>query len=1538
MKKLLLLLVMILLPMVASADKSGTCGENLTWELVESTGTLTISGSGAMTDYTSGSSPWNEIRENIKKLVIDNGITSIGNSAFWACSALASVTIPNSVTAIGNYAFQGTGLTSVTIPNNVTAIGKGVFSQCSALTSVTIPNSVTSIGERAFLYSSALTSITIPNGVTSIGNNTFNGCSGLTSITIPNSVTSIGENVFYGCTSLTSITIPNSVTSIGENVFYGCTSLTSITIPNSVTSIGARAFNGCTNLTSVTIPNSLKIIAYEAFKGCTGLISVTIPNSVTSIGQGAFQDCSGLNSVTIPNSVTSIYYYAFHNCSGLASVTIPNSVESIAPSAFSGCSNLTSVTIDCNKILSGSDWLMDIFGNQVQSYIIGNSVNAIGEYAFHNCSGITSVTIPNSVTSIGGYAFDGCSSLTSVTIPNSVTSIDEGTFQNCSGLTSITIGNSVESIGGNAFIGCSGLTSVTIPNSVTSIGLGAFSDCSGLTSVTIPNSVTFIGAFAFENCKSLSSITIPKCVTSIDANTFRGCTNLTSVTIPNSVTYIVYEAFSGCSGLTSITIPNSVTSIGESAFSGCTGLTSVTIPNSVTSIGVYAFHNCKSLPSITIPKFVTSINANTFSGCSGLTSITIPNSVTSIGESAFSGCTGLTSVTIPNSVTSIGARAFNGCTNLNSVTVEINTPISITNDVFTNRANSTLYVPEGSKASYEAANYWRAFKNIITFGSEVVANNLTRVYGKTNPKLTYTINGDEISGTPVLTCEASETSPVGTYDILISKGTISNSHVFFKKGILTINPKVVSISTITLSQTSYTYDGTAKEPTVTVKDGETIIPADEYIVSYSDNTNVGTATVTITGKEDGNYIVNGSTTFTINIRTVSDPTFTFSENSCIYNGTAKEPTVTVKDGETIIPADEYIVSYSDNTNVGTATVTITDKEGGNYNVNGSTTFTIAPKTVSDPTVILSEDSYTYDGTVKEPTVTVKDGESVIPADEYTVSYTDNTNVGTATVTITDKEGGNYIVSGSTTFTINVKTVSDPTVTLSEDSYTYDGTEKEPTVTVKDGETIIPADEYTVSYSDNTNVGTATVTITDNEDGNYIVNGSTTFTINAKIVSDPTIILGESSYTYDGTAKEPTVTVKDGDTIIPADEYTVSYINNTNAGTATVTITDKEDGNYIVSGSTTFTIAPKTVSDPTVTLSEDSYIYDGTAKEPTVTVKDGETIIPVDEYTVSYDDNTNVGTATVTIKDKEGGNYIVSGSTTFTINVKTVSNPTVTLSEDSYTYDGTEKEPTVTVKDGETIISADEYTVSYSDNTNVGTATVTITDKEDGNYIVSGSTTFTIAPKTISAPTISLSPSSYSYDGNAKEPTVIVKDGETIVPADEYTVSYSDNTNAGTATVTITDKEGGNYNVSGSTTFIINSKTVSVPTIGNYFVGGSTSFTIYAKTVNNPTIILSTTSYICDGTAKEPTVTVMDDETVIPASEYTISYSNNTNVGTATVTITDKEGGNYIVSGSTTFTIHGMELPADELFSGSNLLRPQPRHLRSTICLRACPCC
>ena len=279
--------------------------------------------------------------------------------------------------------------TSVAIPSaidgkSVTSIGDSAFFGCRSLTSISLPSSVTSISNDAFWYCSSLTSISIPSSVTSIGYGAFAKCSSLTSINIPNSVTSIDVAVFAGCTSLTNIdvdarntnyssqngilfskaknalicypagktdkiySIPSSVTGIDEEAFEDC-SLTNINIPSSVTNIGNWAFADCGSLTSISIPNSVTSIGLGVFSDCCSLTSVNIPNSVTSIGgngvigNGAFEGCSSLSSINIPSSVTSIGDYAFAYCWSLTSISLPSGVTSIGDGAFNGCSSLKDV-------------------------------------------------------------------------------------------------------------------------------------------------------------------------------------------------------------------------------------------------------------------------------------------------------------------------------------------------------------------------------------------------------------------------------------------------------------------------------------------------------------------------------------------------------------------------------------------------------------------------------------------------------------------------------------------------------------------------------------------------------------------------------------------------------------------------------------------------------------------------------------------------------------------------------------------------------------------------------------------------------------------------------------------------------------------------------------------------------------------------------------------------------------------------------------------------------------------------------------------
>jgi hypothetical protein len=458
MKKHILLILL-------SVSSLGTIQAEITWTLSDD-GTLTISGTD-MPNYSSNSSPWYSQRDKIKKIVIENGVTNIGNSAFYDCFNLASISIPNSVTRIGSNAFNGTKWYNEQ-PEGLVYAGLVLYKYKG--------------------YMSPRTNIVIKEGIKGITASAFSNCP-LSSVTIPNSVTSIGSSAFYGCSGLTTITIPNSVTSIESGVF-SCSGLISITIPNSVTSIGGSAFHDCYDLASISIPNSVTSIGEAAFGYCPSLTSITIPNSVTSIGDYAFKECFNLNSITIPKSVTSIGRFVFSSCSSLKSIIVENGNNKY--DSRNNCNAI--IETETNTLLMGC-----------KNTIIPNSVTTIGNDAFSFCSGLTSITIPNSVTSIGASAFSGCEWLTSVTIPNSVTNIGQSAFDNCPSLTSITIPNSVNHIGVSAFSG-SGLTSISIPNSVMSIESYAFMGCYGLTSVAISNSVTNIGDYAFAYCTGLSSI------------------------------------------------------------------------------------------------------------------------------------------------------------------------------------------------------------------------------------------------------------------------------------------------------------------------------------------------------------------------------------------------------------------------------------------------------------------------------------------------------------------------------------------------------------------------------------------------------------------------------------------------------------------------------------------------------------------------------------------------------------------------------------------------------------------------------------------------------------------------------------------------------------------------------------------------------------------------------------------------------------------------------------------------------------------------
>ena len=416
---LAILMVMSIIPITASAEtEHGTCGDNLTWEFNYYTGALTISGTGVMYDYNWNNRPWEGYKNNVNKIVINDGVTTIGDYAFSGLYNLTDVTISDSVTIIDDCAFsECSELTSITISSGVTAIGKNAFSWCYNLTSITVDsdNLYYSNDEHGVLFNKDKTTLVqyttgktetsyiIPDSVTTIDYYAFGYSDSLTSIAIPASVTTIGDDAFYCCTNLTSITVdadnPN-YSSDDYGVLFNkdktmliqhpvANARTNYTIPDSVTAIKRYAFIFCEGLTSVTIPDSVVIIGEYAFTWCYGLTDVKIPDSVTTIGDGAFGYCSNLTDMIIPDSVTTIGDYAFQNCTKLTNIKISNSIKKIGYHTFFLCESLTNITIPDN-------------------------VTIIDENAFSACFSLTSIIIPDNVTTIGACAFDSCYNLKDV--------------------------------------------------------------------------------------------------------------------------------------------------------------------------------------------------------------------------------------------------------------------------------------------------------------------------------------------------------------------------------------------------------------------------------------------------------------------------------------------------------------------------------------------------------------------------------------------------------------------------------------------------------------------------------------------------------------------------------------------------------------------------------------------------------------------------------------------------------------------------------------------------------------------------------------------------------------------------------------------------------------------------------------------------------------------------------------------------------------------------------------------------------------------
>ena len=510
---------------------------------------------------------------NVKKIVIEEGVTSIGNSAFAYCRGLISITIPDSVTSIGEWAFDGcTSLPSITISSSVTSIEFGTFKDCSSLTSITIPDGVTSIGAYAFSKCSSLTSITIPDSVTSIkAYAAFNGCTSLKTISLScgsilkRSDFSDQANLVSYTSHILTKTAAKAVTCTenGNKEYWTCEHCKKYFLSNDTNPETAKAVEQ----SEFIIPASHKLTKVEA-KDAT----------CSESGNKEYWTCEHCGKYFLSNDTNPETAKAVELSETITPALKHKNATTRGASKPDGTKPGYSgdrYCPDCDKVVEKgyTYWIEDnltwklyedgtlnisgtgamknygysnnrspVFWNtDVTSIVIEEGVTSIGNEAFHLCRNLISITIPKTLKSIGNNAFYDCTSLTSVTIPGNVESIGESAFYYCDNLTDVTLQDGVKSIGDAAFIWCNNLTNIVLPNSVTSIGYYAFKDCTSLTSITIPDSVTSIGNDAFYNCSSLKTISL-SCKSSLKRSNFGEQADLVSYTNQHILTKTAAKA------------------------------------------------------------------------------------------------------------------------------------------------------------------------------------------------------------------------------------------------------------------------------------------------------------------------------------------------------------------------------------------------------------------------------------------------------------------------------------------------------------------------------------------------------------------------------------------------------------------------------------------------------------------------------------------------------------------------------------------------------------------------------------------------------------------------------------------------------------------------------------------------------------------------------------------------------------------------------------------------------------------------------------
>ena len=666
-------------PVVVNNGECGEDGGNLTWTL-DSEGTLTVSGTGRMKNYplkmdplAVNTAPWAGLP--VKQVVIEEGVSNVGECAFYRCADIVSVSLPESVASIWMGAFSCcAGLTSVTIPDGVGRIGERAFADCGGLTSLTVGDGLDTVGYNAFAGCDKLETLTIGKSIEKVSVGDLSICKkSLKNAVVSDGAASLCDCAFSGYTALTSVALPESLKSVGERAFLNCKRLEGLTLPSAVETIGKEAFCLCVSLPSLAIPAGVTVIPERAFAGCTGLNAVSIPNTVQAIWLGAFFCCTALTSVVIPDSVTDVGESAFWHCESLTEAAIGNGVRYMGCDAFAGCDSLRKLYVGKPiETMTLSD--LTVPACNTLDVVVTYGVKRIAPKAFQCYKWLNTVTLPQTVTEIGDSAFQNCVRLAAVNFPDRLIAIGEAAFKE-SGASYVKLPDSLTTMGKEAFRCCDRLVGVEIGNGLAEISEDAFRDCKALTYVSFGTGLKSIKEHAFMLCTSLPSAELPEGLESVWAGAFNGCTSLKQVTLPATLTTLAAGAFYGCTSLPYLLLPESLSNIGLSAFDLCTKLCDLYYAGSKEqwkkvdnkTVRFPSCYDCLLEDGVVYNKDKTKIQ-DVYDDT--ITFVDIPQGVTEIGKKMFCGCSRLAVAVIPASVRTVGAYAFNKCDQLKNVYYE----------------------------------------------------------------------------------------------------------------------------------------------------------------------------------------------------------------------------------------------------------------------------------------------------------------------------------------------------------------------------------------------------------------------------------------------------------------------------------------------------------------------------------------------------------------------------------------------------------------------------------------------------------------------------------------------------------------------------------------------------------------------------------------------------------------------------------------------------------------------------------------------------